>query len=639
MADETGLDLVIKANADSVNTVLKTVQQNLAQTAAAALKVDSSFDKLTTSTTALQRQVTAFGGGVRNFNRPLLTLNDTLLATPRAFNAASTAVQRSTRDFTGLSRIIQDLPFGFIGIQNNLTQLLPAAGGLGLAISAIVSAVTFAQVGFSAWTRGLSSNKEQLDAQAEAMERSKAELASFNDGLKSAEAGAISQGVSLKAFVAIARDTTKSLEERNYALEQANKILGEHGEKLTLVNINTAATTAEIEKFTQALISQALAAKFADRIADLIVKQKDQLIDYKKALEDVNSAREKVRIPGGEDVFKLYDKLKEAYGKQNTTAQAYNETLGELKLRMNQFADTQKTAASLFGEIGTKAKTSGKDIKTVNDVLDGLNKTFELIGKRETLFDVNLNDERIKASLKAINELFELGLDPGDALVQNILKGTEDLEKLLPVRIKSLNEKIQDSINDLKVKITVDPGPLRTVESLPIFQALKKLEEEANLDKLNAKIKNTSDLLTGTLGPAFDAAFSAIANGENAFEAVGESLKNLVIQIISAAIKAAVFSLIIKSITGGSASFGSIFSGLFGKLSGLPAFASGGIVTGPTVGLIGEAGKEAVIPLDRLNDFLRPVGGPTDVRISGALRGQTIFLQQDRVRRSNNRNK
>jgi phage-related minor tail protein len=31
----------------------------------------------------------------------------------------------------------------------------------------------------------------------------------------------------------------------------------------------------------------------------------------------------------------------------------------------------------------------------------------------------------------------------------------------------------------------------------------------------------------------------------------------------------------------------------------LTEFATGGIVTGPTIGLVGEAGPEAIIPLDR----------------------------------------
>jgi hypothetical protein len=36
---------------------------------------------------------------------------------------------------------------------------------------------------------------------------------------------------------------------------------------------------------------------------------------------------------------------------------------------------------------------------------------------------------------------------------------------------------------------------------------------------------------------------------------------------------------------------------------GIPALADGGVVTGPTLALIGEAGPEAVIPLDRMGSM------------------------------------
>lgn len=40
-----------------------------------------------------------------------------------------------------------------------------------------------------------------------------------------------------------------------------------------------------------------------------------------------------------------------------------------------------------------------------------------------------------------------------------------------------------------------------------------------------------------------------------------------------------------------------------GGIAGWLGFQEGGIVTGPTPGIVGEAGPEAIIPLDRLGDF------------------------------------
>ena len=63
---------------------------------------------------------------------------------------------------------------------------------------------------------------------------------------------------------------------------------------------------------------------------------------------------------------------------------------------------------------------------------------------------------------------------------------------------------------------------------------------------------------------------------------------------------------------------GAFTSSLFGTLSSIVPFAEGGIVTSATLGVFGEAGPEAVMPLDRLNDFVRD----REVRVTGTIVGQ-----------------
>ena len=53
-------------------------------------------------------------------------------------------------------------------------------------------------------------------------------------------------------------------------------------------------------------------------------------------------------------------------------------------------------------------------------------------------------------------------------------------------------------------------------------------------------------------------------------------------------------------------------------LAGLLPFAEGGVVTGPTPALIGEAGPEAVIPLDKLNNM-----GTTNITINASVRSDS----------------
>lgn len=59
-------------------------------------------------------------------------------------------------------------------------------------------------------------------------------------------------------------------------------------------------------------------------------------------------------------------------------------------------------------------------------------------------------------------------------------------------------------------------------------------------------------------------------------------------------------------------------SAIIATIQSIPKFANGGIVTSATLGVFGEAGPEAVMPLDRLNDFVRD----REVRVTGKIVGQ-----------------
>lgn len=667
MADVAQLDVIIGAKISGLEQGLNKVQQYLAKTAVAANKLDSSLSK------------------------------------------ASTSIIKSTTNFTGLSRIIQDLPFGFIGIQNNITQLLPAAGALGLVISLVTSAITFAQVGTSAWTRGLTGAKSKVDEAADAIKKAKEDLDSFNDSLKSAEAGAISQGVSLQKYVEIARDSTRSLEERNFALDKANKILGEHGEKLTLVNINTAAATEEVNKFTQALIQQALAAKFADRIAELIVKQKDQLIDYNKALDEVNKARERVKIPGTEDVLKLYDKLKEAYRGQNTTANAYNETLAELKLRMQQMSDAAGQSVDLFADLGTKTKETGKNLKTVSSILDDLNKQFTFLNAIETNQGLDKAEEKIKAIESAIKSLIDIGQDPAGGLIQNLFGGIS--EQALPLAgrlIDEMNKKLKETPVEVPVefkpiitldftseaiKRAIDKGMIEITSALsgvsvPVnleFQSTAELDEAAKkFEKLRDIGKELSDVFTTQLPDGFiktsdsidKAIKKAAAFTELQYELdaiLRQMIEQTLVQFGEALGKAfatgdveGLFTGIFNTLADGLKQFGqtlikygielalakkalaiaspalAIAAGIaltaLGSFveSKIPRLAEGGIATRATLGIFGEAGPEAIMPLDKLKDFVN-TGSSSPVIMDVRIRGNDLVLFQRSAQRSYNR--
>jgi phage-related protein len=104
---------------------------------------------------------------------------------------------------------------------------------------------------------------------------------------------------------------------------------------------------------------------------------------------------------------------------------------------------------------------------------------------------------------------------------------------------------------------------------------------------------------------------------KSGLSAIGPALVNFgksIVQKIIDGVKSAaagIGSAILGAIPGAGA-----VGNILGGVKKILPFAKGGIVTGPTLGLIGEAGPEAVIPLDRLAGL---TGGGTTINISGAL--------------------
>jgi hypothetical protein len=121
----------------------------------------------------------------------IAAMKETILSLDGVKNAAGNSgkgVKKLGTDFTGVSRIIQDLPYGFNAISNNLTQLVPAAGAAGLAFSALVAGLSFAQIGLANWTRGSKDASDAMQAQTKSITDFNIKVYDVKDAFNSARA-------------------------------------------------------------------------------------------------------------------------------------------------------------------------------------------------------------------------------------------------------------------------------------------------------------------------------------------------------------------------------------------------------------------------------------------------------------------
>jgi len=132
-----------------------------------------------------------------------------------------------------------------------------------------------------------------------------------------------------------------------------------------------------------------------------------------------------------------------------------------------------------------------------------------------------------------------------------------------------------------------------------------------------------------------------LAMGAENFKEFGENAKQAGKQFMDI-VWAEISALAIKTATANAASLGPIGLAVLPALIGagmgivktafnqITPFAEGGIVTGPTMGLVGEAGTEVIFPLSKLNQFIGE-GNSQQVQVQGVISGNDIQLSNSRT--------
>ena len=183
----------------------------------------------------------------------------------------------------------------------------------------------------------------------------------------------------------------------------------------------------------------------------------------------------------------------------------------------------------------------------------------------------------------------------------------------------------------------------------------KAVEDIGKVEKKAEELKQkflglalTSNMVGEEISNAFMGAFESMMAGENFFKSLIKGLVALIKKLIAAAIAAFVLSTLLGGLNiGGIESGKQGFQKLFGSLSGLgnvKEFASGGIVSAPTMGLMGEypgarSNPEVIAPLDKLKSLIGDRGGSSNVQVGGefTLKGQDLVVALQRADRNRNR--
>lgn len=285
----------------------------------------------------------------------------------------------------------------------------------------------------------------------------------------------------------------------------------------------------------------------------------------------------------------------------------------------NAIASTEKlidttTDKSKIGELSKELVENAKNLKTSYiDLFSGKGaQDAETFTKKiyKNLEEINKKEKESNENKKKANELLvEMGAKEGD-VAKSTKEASKEAEKL---------RKEQEKIKELYEKNTVEGGM------------------GAYFTELNDRITSFGDMtynmfsnIEQGIGSAFQAFFDYTSEGFMNLKELGKGVLSGVLEGIQSVITEMLvmqamqgFKALFGVVSFGGFDFGSLFSGLFANGgafdNGIKKFATGGtftnsIVSTPTsfnMGLMGEAGPEAIMPLTRTS------GGDLGIKAEG----------------------
>jgi hypothetical protein len=546
-----------------------------AETAADLAQANTAISGLAAQAAKLRKPLDSAAAGIGNIKKAVGGTNQTL---------------------TNFGRVVQDAPFGIIGIANNIDPLIESFGRLRKETGSgkeAFKALGGALLGPAGIAVGISAATSALIAFGPEISAAIAGVNKF--GLKQREAAgeaaeAYSKAISqFEKLSAIINDGNTNAARQKKAFEEVNSQLSAYGlqiediTKFQKIGIQVGDIYARIKQ------EEAKSAIFAAAAAE---EYKKQIVLQKKAQQG--------DLLGAFGDLKFADQL--AVGAKTLTASTLAlfggigavKTVFETSVQTG-LTSTLKTVAGAEKDFNDEANKSSKTIADLVNQLDKLDGVVETPGKGTK--GLKEKTESVKALTAAEREgadFLALNLQKRAADI-GLLKATNDEIIKITAAEKARNE--QKRIEQANSKLGAGLGP----EQLGTFNpaGLESAIEAAQL--VRAELTETELIATktaiamGALGGAVDTVFNALANGENVFEALGGFVKQLAIDIAKAIVKALILKAVTSAIGGGG---GGAVSGLIGQAfsSVLGGRAAGGPVTAGGGYIVGENGPEKFYP-------------------------------------------
>jgi hypothetical protein len=702
MANNEGVDIIIKATDQYTATInkisasnelfgksIKNIEKEIAALETYMIKLVTNGMKPTS-------------GAIKLLQTNLDQLRGSLTAAQNAANGATGAIagsanslKNSNKQWTALSLVVQDLPYGFRGIQNNLPALFGSlatgAGAAYFAFSAVTAAIT-------AWDMGLfkvfETTKKATDAQDE-----------YNKALNSAVASGYGEISQVKALISVVNNQTISIDKRKDALKKLQEEYPAYFKNMSLEKTSVDDLSISVGELTKAIIARAEATAMTSEIEKIaaqrynntkaIEKNEMAITNLKNSLVILSKESGYVSGGFGADAKKLTSPYTQALieiqklENANKKLEGSNESLqNSMSLLQNSINFRAGISAGLNtgttnNEPKEKVGTSGLDrLKSQQKIYKDDLDMFYYYGNLIINEEERIAKERARIGGTLGKELkdIEANFDAqrivnqqefGRAIMAQADKNTKAFEDDEKEQYQNESKNYKDRLTSLSQFYT-DRRNLNTgdreeqralygqeisdlqymldnnliyyddyLKSLGIAFKGWATSNEAVTKKVTEDLKQIGIGIMNALGPSLDL---LLEKGANIGEVLSKAFEDIVKKLIKVAIAAAVAVAIIALLPGGQGKlaqaggalkmFGTLVKGGMGL--GPNLFANGGIVSGPTMGLMGEypgasTNPEVIAPLDKLKSLIGNQSGTLEARISG----NDLLILMNKANRNN----
>jgi len=510
--------------------------------------------------------------GLATINKELDGLNTRLVkANSTSFDKDGKITSNSTqagRALTSLSLIAQDLPFGFIAIQNNIPALAESFGqlknqsggfkgalkelgavltgpvGISFAIASVVSGLTVLVQKYgslsTAITEVLNLTKTQRDLNVEL-------------GAASASSVGSAEGeiTVLKTLTGVLTNNKLSLDARNGAYDELNKkypgfltLLDQ--EKLKTGELNTELAkrleliTAQIKLNGQRATLEKLIAEEAEKSFRNFTKLQNQTF-----LDALTSELGAVLKGFNAGTAGLQD-FSQSVSNGAKSTQFYKTKLEEIQAELSA-VDGQILAIVEAGK--KKQKQDEAEAKAAEELKKkALERAAALKKEKEAL------EKKAAAELKAIEARQKERTLRVSTQVQFDLQAlaNRDTSEILKKRIKEAQKEVSRTAGAIQIPVTFPSvDPLRTLNNIKLAIAeFEKLKKAANL-------KATTELLSDTFFSPLQNLFTdLVSNSKSAFQEFTKAILQSINQIVAKIITTGIISLLANLISGGTAGLG-----------------------------------------------------------------------------------